>query len=676
MKKVKLIIGTVNSCSVSIGEHRLEELYEKSYKPFLKAVHRNNLPVTMHFSGELLSWIIDKHDGMQMLINDIVKRRKIEFLGGGYYSPLFSLIPRKDRVGQIEMMTTEIRKRFGKRPRGMWITEKVWEPSMPMTMNYAGMEFSFIDEEFFEDAGLFNGELYQPCVTEDQGKKVFLFPISNRIISQFFLSEPEELIEQIIGCGSVKEERVITMLLPGEELDFSDGVERKLSRFFELLEANKKNIEVILPGKIVRELGVMKKVYFGCVSPGDIGRWSGPVFREHVAISVDEEGSCAGEQPMVDLNVKPINTQSFFRHFLAKYPESNYLYSRMINIHMEIAQLRGDKQRKKSAEVELYKSQDNSGFWHGGGSPGIYSAETRRKAYANLIQAEKYARERSGFRSSLVKDDFDMDGLDEFIYRGLSLNTNIHRKGGVVFELDYIRTPHNYLSTMARHREWYHDNEITDKYTRNAFIDHFFQVDEKIDRFYDMSYRESGDFISGIYNVDKYNKERKVVELSRNGSIVTKKNKFPIKLKKMYSFRRNTIVVDYEITNNSDAVLNTSFGSEINLAFSAPNGKDLEINLFREEEKIEPENEMFSESRISEMLIKDNRRKVNLVLETGLECRIWGFPIITRTGTGKVVEDLYQSDCFIPIWNISLGPGKVWRNKLQLRIDRRIRKSN
>ena len=223
MKKVKLIIGTVNSCSTADGENKLADFYEKSYKPFLRAVHGCRIPVTMYYSGELLSWIIDKHDGMQMLVNDIVKSKKIEFLGGGYYSPLFSLIPRKDRVGQIEMMTTEIRKRFGRRPRGMWITEKVWEPSIPMTMNNAGMEFSFIDEEFFEDAGLFNGELYRPCVTEDQGKKVVIFPISNRMISQFLLNEPDEIIEQIKSCGSDKEERVITLMLPGEELDFSEG---------------------------------------------------------------------------------------------------------------------------------------------------------------------------------------------------------------------------------------------------------------------------------------------------------------------------------------------------------------------------------------------------------------------------------------------------------------------
>jgi len=673
VKKVKLIIGTVNSGSLLVGEQKLEEIYERSYKPFLRFVHRTNLPVTMYYSGELLSWLIDKHDGVQMLFNDIYKSRKIEILGGGYYSPLFSLIPRKDRVSQIELMTTEIRKRFGKRTRGMWITEKVWEPSMPMTMNYSGMEFTFLDEEFFEDAGLFNGELYQPCMTEDQGKKVVIFPISNRLISQFSIIPPEEMLEQIIECGSDKEERVITLLLDGEDLDFTDqATEQRLERFYELVHKNRKKIDVVLPGKLVREYGRMKKVYFGCVSPGDIGRWSGPVFREHVS----NENEASGPSKGVAAQAKPVNTQSFFRHFLAKYPESNFLYSRMIDLHMLISQVRGDKQRKKSAEIELYKSQNHSAYWHGGGSPGIYSAEGRRLAYAALIEAEKFTREKGGFRASIVKDDFDMDGLDEFIYRGLSLNANIHRKGGSVFELDYFRTPHNYQATMARHREWYHESDAMDLYTRNSFIDHFLRPDEKIENFYDMSYTENGDFISGLYEVEKFNKERKEVSFSRNGSIITRKSKFSVQLSKKYSFKRNNIIIDYEIVNKSDAVLTTRFASEINLAFSSENGPMIDITTTAAGIDKKQEEELFTQTDVSELQIFDKARKANVIFDTDSECDLWGFPIKTKTGTGKVVEELYQSNCFVPIWNLSLAPGKSWTNRLQFRIERKSGKSN
>ena len=662
MKKVKLILGTVNSCSLAVGEKTMAELYERAYKPFLRIAHACKLPVTMYYSGELMSWVIDRHDGIQMLINDIVKRRKIEFLGGGYYSPLFSLIPRKDRVDQIEIMTTDIRKRFGRRPRGMWITEKVWEPSMPMTMNNAGMEFSFLDEEFFEDAGLFNGELYRPCITEDQGKKVIIFPLSNRLISHFLISDPEEVVEKIIACGSEKEERYISFLIPGEELDFNDGAAERLEKFFNLIEANKKHIEVVLPGKIVRELHGMKKVYFGCVSPGDIGRWSGPIYRDQPNnADADKESGIR----------KNINYQSFFRHFLAKYPESNNLYSRMIEVHKLVSQMRGDRQRKKSAGYELYKSQNHSAFWHGGGYEGIYSFEERRRAYAALIEAEKFTREKTGFRSSFLKDDFDMDGFDEYLYRGQSMNVNIHQKGGVIFELDYFRTPHNYLATMARHKEWYHENEVTDKYTRNTFIDHFFKSDETAERFLNSECKEAGDFIAGEYKTDRYDKVQKKLCLERSGSIITKKNKFPVTVKKTYTIKRNIIILDYEIINNSESVLNTIFATEINLAIDQHGRKKIDLISENRKKSIKANTAVFTEEHVSVLHTIDRKRKVNLIFDFSKECSLWGGAIHTKTGTGKVVESLYQCDCFLPLWTVSVAPGKSWQSSLQLKVDRR-----
>ena len=53
-----------------------------------------------------------------MLINDMVKRKQLELLGGGFYDPILPVIPNSDRSGQIEALTTYLRKHFGKRPRG------------------------------------------------------------------------------------------------------------------------------------------------------------------------------------------------------------------------------------------------------------------------------------------------------------------------------------------------------------------------------------------------------------------------------------------------------------------------------------------------------------------------------------------------------------------------------
>ena len=191
-----------------------------------------------------------------------------------------------------------------------------------------------------------------------------------------------------------------------------------------------------------------------------------------------------------------------------------------------------------------------------------------------------------------------------------------------------------------------------------------------------MKYRENGDFVSGLYETSRYNRERKTIEFVRNGNIITKKNKFGVKMKKTYSFKRNTIIVDYELTNNSDSVLNTVFGSEINLAMSSPKGRRVETVLIKKDKKIKPSEDMFTEDGISEVAVTDLGRKINLIISSDLDSGIWGFPVGTHTGTGKVVENLYQFDCFVPRWSISLGPGKCWKNRLQLRIERSGKKSD
>ena len=80
-----------------------------------------------------------------MLLREMVRRRQMEPLGGGFYTPALPIIPALDRVGQIEKLTTELRVRFGTRPRGVWLADCVWEPSLPHSLVGAGMEYAFLD---------------------------------------------------------------------------------------------------------------------------------------------------------------------------------------------------------------------------------------------------------------------------------------------------------------------------------------------------------------------------------------------------------------------------------------------------------------------------------------------------------------------------------------------------
>lgn len=119
MKKAKLILGITNQQPEGLGSEEYEKGYQASLKPFLKTLYNfEEIPMTFYFSGILLEWMDAKHPEVFMIINDMVKRKQLELLGGGFYDPVLPIIPSSDRSGQIEALTTYLRKRFGKRPRG------------------------------------------------------------------------------------------------------------------------------------------------------------------------------------------------------------------------------------------------------------------------------------------------------------------------------------------------------------------------------------------------------------------------------------------------------------------------------------------------------------------------------------------------------------------------------
>jgi alpha-amylase len=179
MRTISLIFGTNNGIATGTPEEQIEQLYQRAYKPFLTTLYTfPDIFLTLHYNGVLLEWFQERHPEFIMLLNEMIKRGQIELLGGTFYETVLPLIPSSDRTAQIELLTTMIRRRFGKRPRGAWVTELIWEPAMPSSLKRSGMEYIFLGDGHFIEAGLRENELLEPVFTEDQGKMLLVFPIS------------------------------------------------------------------------------------------------------------------------------------------------------------------------------------------------------------------------------------------------------------------------------------------------------------------------------------------------------------------------------------------------------------------------------------------------------------------------------------------------------------------
>jgi len=271
---------------------------------------------------------------------------------------MLPLIPLQDRIGQIELLTTYLRKHFGKRPLGCWIPAFAWEQHLVSALVANDMSYTFLSQEQFAHAGLCAGELFLPCISEDQGKLVTVFPVSlkssaalaENSLSQVFI-ELRSKIEDTDG-----QDRIIAVFPEKPASSAQEAPEMAWNRFFEELSLSKNIVETILPSKILRGRGIFKKASF----PN-----SSAIYGEN------------GE------NFSP-------RRFLIDSCEANGIYSKMIFTNILINQLKGDKSRKQNAKEELWKAQDSHLFTPG---DGYLRHELRKAAYSSLLRAERLSRE-------------------------------------------------------------------------------------------------------------------------------------------------------------------------------------------------------------------------------------------------------------------------------------------
>ena len=97
-------------------------------------------------------------------------------VGGGFYEPVLIAIPPQDRQEQIVRLADYIEKHFKERPRGAWLTERVWEPQIPSSLAPAGVEYTLLDDNHFLGAGFEPGQLFGHYTAEDLGHTVKVMP--------------------------------------------------------------------------------------------------------------------------------------------------------------------------------------------------------------------------------------------------------------------------------------------------------------------------------------------------------------------------------------------------------------------------------------------------------------------------------------------------------------------
>jgi len=126
------------------------DVYEQAYRPMLDALDRHpGVRVGLHYTGPLLDWLRAERPEFVERLAALVARGQVELLGGGYYEPVLASLPEHDRVGQLTRMADEVERIAGRRPRGAWLAERVWEPDLPTSLVSAGYRWTIVDDNHF-----------------------------------------------------------------------------------------------------------------------------------------------------------------------------------------------------------------------------------------------------------------------------------------------------------------------------------------------------------------------------------------------------------------------------------------------------------------------------------------------------------------------------------------------
>jgi len=427
-----------------------EHAYEYSYLPLLKTFMKHKkIKFGIHNSGTLLTWISKYHPEFIDMLKETVKMGQSEILSSAYAEPILSIIPKRDSVEQIKYYNDYLRKLFNCEVKGLWLTERIWEPHLISTIAEAGIEYTLLDDTHFFYAGLEAEDLFSYYITEDEGKILKVFPISMKLRYLIPFHSVAETISFLKDEENKKNNNLKTLGDDGEKFGVWPGTYdwvHKKGWLDEFLNRIKREpwIETVFLCKVAKEKPV-GRVYLPTCSYEEMGGWVLPAQR---AKEYDDL------KRTIDKKYYHFIHGGYFKNFLRKYPEVNIMQKRMLYVSQNIV-------NKSNAKLALWKGQCSCAYWHGIFG-GLYLPHLREAVYKNLIEAENF-----DIRHQLKLVDFDSDTENEIVYSNKEFFMVLKPSSASFIEIDDRKRKMNLLNYLGRRKEKYHE-ELFHNNSNNA----------------------------------------------------------------------------------------------------------------------------------------------------------------------------------------------------------------
>ncbi len=640
------------------------DAYEKAYLPFIDVLDRHpKIKVCFHYSGSLLDWLLVKHPEFIQRLKRLIRQGRIEIISGGYYEPILSLIPLRDACGQIAMLSSLIKDKFDFEPRGGWLAERVWEPKIPHILSSSGIKYTVVDDWHFKLAGFDIDKLSGYYLTEEETRSVALFASNEKLRYLMPFAAPRATIDYL-RAKAVKRDEDLTITFgdDGEKFGFWPGthnwVYKKgwLDKFFTQIENNSDWISTHRFSDFMESNAPKGRAYIPCASYREMHEWSG----------------------------------GYFRNFFVKYPETNFMHKRMLQLSNRLKDTSALSDKKLTqARHHLYMAQTNCSYWHGVFG-GLYLNHLRAAVYSNLIEAEKILD--NGFSKkeycNIEITDFDVDAQEEIM-----VNTKVFKfcfkpaAGAGICEWDYKDKSLNLVNTIMRRPENAHkevasgvsslslkekDEEISnfgavnrlkgeglkdylfyDRNPRYCFLEHFLDESITVKDFYRDKYKELGDFSNSKYIfetsdnelIKKTNKIIDTLKFKKSGFINSKQ----LDLIKTVTIKNKKLTFKYILNNQSDEQIKAVFAGEFNFS--------IYDNLLSRK---------LGRLKANKLELNDIWNNVRFDFKFDEEVEIWHFPVETVSESESGIEKIYQELCLLFRWPIDLAPNSIWQTAFSL----------
>ena len=467
------------------------------YEPVLSYMYNNPGHIlSLYQSSNMMKHIQRERPEYRSLVATLCKRGEIDPLTGSWSQSILSLLPPKDRVSQIERLTSFIRHEYGVLPTTAFFYGQVWQPLFISLLKNAGIDNVVISTYV-------NGPVVsskEPFWMSELGRKEKIFPMDDAV------SESVALYGQGLIKYQELKERVFSSLESGhhDRTVFLNIDQLVLGREREGVGEKPGNLVIDIlssfPTTVVSDIPVH--------TPGYLPQgWYG---RDGVKYSL-----------------------STFNEIFVHNENYRYLYNRYITL-AEGTQARTNRLLKKDVSTALFNVATGPLFIHDAQlSPMRY--KTRRSFWESIIGAESFFLE---YTESPAYREWDWEDIQrpDIVMSNKSYLSIISPKGASSPEFDFIPQRINIFDNRLPL-----DRNIPDAPLNKSFSD-VIVIDGK-----------EWSSVDEIFSYEPLDKKRSEIEFLMD------RDDLPFVLSKRYKMRASTFILDVLLTNNSGKRLEGSY---------------------------------------------------------------------------------------------------------------------